>query len=185
MSEQTITLHRFAASPPDIRKHIFYGNILIWNTGFGRGSINTHQQQRWPCEDMGLSRVNQQNNRAGNRWSIFNIRMKIIKMFTMKINIVLAVRKSISAGKVKLKWPVRALLQQSPWWDWTLQTTVWGQIVADHPSSQIGEQRSLSLSNILHFTKYIFVPDFPILHICFDKVFMLILFDLWSKLSSF
>ena len=86
-----------------IRKHIFYGNILIWNTGTGRGSINTHQQQRWPCEDMGLSRVNQQNNRAGNRWSIFNIRMKIIKMFTMKINIVLAVRKSISAGKVKLK----------------------------------------------------------------------------------
>ena len=91
MSEQTIPLHRFAGSSPPrsrhIRKHIFYGNILIWNTGFGRGSINTHQQQRWPCEDMGLSRVDQQNNRAGNRWSIFNIRMKIIKMFTMEINI--------------------------------------------------------------------------------------------------
>ena len=55
--------------------------------------------------------MNQQNNRPRNRWSIFNIRMKIIKMFTIKINIVLAVRKSISAGKVKLKWPVRALLQ--------------------------------------------------------------------------
>ena len=52
-------------------------------------SINTHHQQHWPCEDLRLSRVIQQNNRAGNRWSLFNIRMKIIKMFTMEINILL------------------------------------------------------------------------------------------------
>ena len=75
-------------------------------------AINTHHHQHWPCEHLRFSRVIQQNPRSGNRWSIFNIRMKIIKMFTMEINILL-VRKSISAGRAKFKWPVMALVQRA------------------------------------------------------------------------
>ena len=125
------------------------------------------------------ARENQQKHSNLNRWSIFNIRIKIITMSRQDqypVKLFCEIIDIRARCKISKRVPVIMLA-----------------VVTLNSSHESGDRLLLVIHHFnqhwkhwkIFRIKYVFLPDFPIPHICFDKVFMLILFDLWSKLSSF
>ena len=107
-----------------IRKHIFYGNILIWNTARIIWSINTRQQRAW---DIRLCREWSRWS-AKSLWSI-----------------------SRSVGPQSILWlRVKLKSEQESCGDTEQLTRVRGQIAVHHPSSRDG----LEIFNNIHSQIY-------------------------------